>query len=80
MSPKRIKALPDVPTFAELGYKIGVPTWLGYFAPKGVVPRIVKKFSDAVGKAIDDPIFTKHCDVLASSPSYMERTPSRVSF
>jgi tripartite-type tricarboxylate transporter receptor subunit TctC len=38
-SAQRVKALPDVPTFKELGYDLEYYFWVGIFAPKGTPPR-----------------------------------------
>ena len=38
-SAKRVKALPDVPTFKELGYNLEYYFWVGFFAPKGTPHR-----------------------------------------
>ena len=67
---KRLKALPDVPTFAELGYKINMPLWLGLAAPKGVLSPILKKLEAAFTKAFQDPSFTETLDKLVMTPVY----------
>ncbi len=54
---RRLKDVPDIPTFAELGYKVESPNWMGLCGPKGMDPRIVKKLGDAFKKAYDDPSF-----------------------
>ena len=42
-APERHFALPDVPTFAELGFKgVEAATWAGVFAPKGTPPRFLR--------------------------------------
>jgi tripartite-type tricarboxylate transporter receptor subunit TctC len=53
---KRLPQLPDVPTFAELGYKgFEVSNWFGVIAPKGTPPAIVAKLNEAVNRALKDP-------------------------
>ena len=43
-SPQRTPSLPDVPTFAELGYPdFNVSQWYGLFAPPGTPPEIVDR-------------------------------------
>ena len=55
-SAKRIAALPDVPTLAEAGVPgIEDYTWIGLFLPAGTPPAIVKRFNDAVNRALQDP-------------------------
>jgi tripartite-type tricarboxylate transporter receptor subunit TctC len=54
-SPKRHFALPDVPTFAELGYKsVESATWVGLFAPTGTPREVVVKLEQAVGRALHE--------------------------
>lgn len=51
-SPKRLSALPEVPTFAELGYaQVLVSNWMGYVAPKGTPKPIIEKLSAAFVQA-----------------------------
>ena len=56
---KRNPLFPDVPTFYELGYNYEPVLWLGILGPKGMDPRIVKKYEDAFKKAFDDPAYKK---------------------
>lgn len=51
---KRYEGLPDVPTIAETVPGTGIPTWLGFFAPKGTPAEIIKKLNEAVGIALKD--------------------------
>lgn len=53
---KRLSSLPDVPTFAELGYKgMEISNWFGIVAPKGTPEAIVNKLNAAINKALQDP-------------------------
>jgi len=54
---KRFADVPDIPTFAELGYRVECPNWMGLCAPKGVEPQIIRKLSGAFKKAYEDPSF-----------------------
>ena len=47
----RSKALPDVPTLKELGYRPRYYLWVGLFAPKGTPAAIVSTLSGAIDKA-----------------------------
>jgi len=52
----RLKAAPDVPTFAELGMPdMKLATWLGLAAPAGTPPAIVKRINQALNAALQDP-------------------------
>lgn len=54
-SAQRHPALPDVPTFAELGYKgVESGTWAGLFAPKGTPADVVSELRRAGEAALDD--------------------------
>jgi tripartite-type tricarboxylate transporter receptor subunit TctC len=51
----RHPSLPDVPTFAELGFKgIESGTWAGLFAPKGTPPDVLAELRRASGAALAD--------------------------
>ncbi len=54
-APERHFALPDVPTFAELGFKgVEAATWAGVFVPKGTPAAIVAELRSAHAKALAD--------------------------
>ena len=55
-SPKRWPALPDAPTFTELGFeKLQILNVCGLVGPAGLDPRIVEKLRDATVKALANP-------------------------
>ncbi len=55
-SDKRVPALPDVPTFAELDYPALVgSTWAAMLAPAGTPPDIVQRMSGEVARIIRSP-------------------------
>lgn len=59
-SEERLKDLPDVPTFKELGYPgLSIATWTGLFAPKGTPAPIVQRLNEAVAA------IAKHPDYIA---------------
>lgn len=52
-STQRSQALPDVPTFTELGYPDLIAiNWYGVFAPAGTPPDVVAKLNEAFNKAM----------------------------
>ncbi|WP_311222638.1 MULTISPECIES: tripartite tricarboxylate transporter substrate binding protein [unclassified Acidovorax] len=55
-SDKRVPALPDVPTFAELGYPglVG-STWAAMLAPAGTPADVVQRMSEEVARIIRSP-------------------------
>lgn len=55
-SPQRWAALPEVPTFTELGYKdIVVVEFLGWYAPARTPPELVRQLNAAVQEALATP-------------------------
>ena len=55
-SNERLKAFPDVPTFAEAGFPgINLPGWGGLFLPAGTPAAVVAKFNEEVVKALRLP-------------------------
>lgn len=49
-------ALPDTPTFAELGFpSVIAATWAGVFAPANTPADVVKRVDQAVANALKDP-------------------------
>jgi tripartite-type tricarboxylate transporter receptor subunit TctC len=68
--PKRIKSLPNVPTFAEVGFPlVNQPVWYGLLAPAGTPMAIVNKLRDAAVVALKDPKVIKALDEQGSEPS-----------
>ncbi len=57
---KRSPLAPDIPTFAELGYKQNVaPTFFGIYAPTGTPKPIIDKLNQAIAKVASNPEFQK---------------------
>lgn len=55
-SPKRLAALPDTPTFNELGFNVGkVTAWFGVAAPAKTPPDVVKRLNAAANAVLADP-------------------------
>ena len=54
--PQRLDVLPDVPTYAELGYAVNNdPSWFGLVAPAGTPAAAVDRIQQAVAQALQDP-------------------------
>jgi tripartite-type tricarboxylate transporter receptor subunit TctC len=74
-SPQRAVSLPDVPTFAELGFPdFDVSQWYGLFAPPGTPPEIIGKLQGEVAKALASPdvaarLYTLGNEAVGSSAS-----------
>jgi tripartite-type tricarboxylate transporter receptor subunit TctC len=70
---KRIPALPEVPTFKELGYKdVEFYIWAGLFAPKATPAPVINTLREAAKKAVDDPDFKKTMENQGSPISYLD--------
>jgi tripartite-type tricarboxylate transporter receptor subunit TctC len=54
---KRLAALPDVPTFKELGYDVEFYIWSGLFAPAGTPAPVIGALRNAAKQAVEDPEF-----------------------
>jgi len=52
---ERSPALPDVPTFKELGVNMTMTQWYGLAAPAGTPKAVVEKLSHHLGMALKDP-------------------------
>lgn len=54
-SPQRLSNFPDVPTFAELGYKdLTEVSWVGIWTTPDMAPAIQQKMREAILKALQD--------------------------
>ncbi|MEO8305578.1 MAG: tripartite tricarboxylate transporter substrate binding protein [Betaproteobacteria bacterium] len=68
-SPKRINALPDVPTFAEQGFpKFTTSLSYSVLTPKGTPEAILKKLAAAVEAVATDPIYVERLRAQGSEP------------
>ena len=47
-SDKRLPAVPNIPTFKEMGFDVSVKNWHGISAPANLPPAIVEKMSAAL--------------------------------
>jgi tripartite-type tricarboxylate transporter receptor subunit TctC len=66
-SPHRLASLPNVPTFAELGYKdLDAQTFTGLFAPTGTPPEIINKLHDEMVAVLKDPSVVDKFDKLGA--------------
>ncbi len=68
--PHRLGVLPDVPTFAELGYKGFEPVgWYGLLAPAGTPRQIIDKVSADVRTVLAQPAIVARMRDLAIEPT-----------
>jgi tripartite-type tricarboxylate transporter receptor subunit TctC len=73
-STERNRLLPDVPTFAELGYpQLNVSLWYGLVAPAGTPPPVIDKLNRAVGEVLQAPEVVERLHAQGAEP--MRGTP-----
>ncbi|MGM9491160.1 Bug family tripartite tricarboxylate transporter substrate binding protein [Ideonella sp. YS5] len=70
--PRRNPLLPEVPTFAELGYHSFEPLgWFALFMPSGVPAPIAKKFADEANRILHLPDVIQRIEGLGMTPGGM---------
>jgi tripartite-type tricarboxylate transporter receptor subunit TctC len=78
-SPKRLAALPDVPTAAEAGLKaFESAAWFGFLAPRGTPRAPIDRLNKEIAAAVADPavrgLFTGFgAEPIASTPEEFAR-------
>ena len=59
--PRRNATMPEVPTFAEIGYpQVDFLLWYGFFAPAGTPKAVLEKIHAEVSKHLADPQFREN--------------------
>jgi len=69
---KRVAALPDVPTFKELGYDIEFYIWAGLFAPRGTPAPVMKTIRESVKQAVSTAEFKSAMEKLQTPIAYLD--------
>ena len=70
---KRVAALPDVPTFKELGYpEAEFYIWAGVFAPKGTPEPVLAKLRSTLREAVNDPEFKTAMERLETPVTFKQ--------
>jgi tripartite-type tricarboxylate transporter receptor subunit TctC len=73
-APQRLKELPNVPTFKEVGLEpVNRMAYYGILGPKGLPKEVVDKINAGVKKAVEDPAVRKRIEdtgslIVANSP------------
>src|SRR5947208_3174183 len=77
----RVAALPDVPTFKELGYPgAEFYIWAGLFAPRDTPPPALAKLRGSVRAAVGDPDFRAAMDKLETPVAFKQGEEFRKFF
>ncbi|HEV8308932.1 MAG TPA: tripartite tricarboxylate transporter substrate binding protein [Methylomirabilota bacterium] len=70
---KRVAALPEVPTFKELGFPDAeFYIWAGLFAPRGTPEPVLARLRDAMRAAVGDPEFKAAMDKLETPITFKQ--------
>ncbi len=78
---KRVAALPDVPTFKELGYPDAeFYIWAGLFAPKGTPEPVLARLRAATRAAVDDAEFKGAMDKIQTPIAFKQGTEFKTFF
>jgi tripartite-type tricarboxylate transporter receptor subunit TctC len=77
-TPKRLDAIPNVPTLDEQGLKgFDVKVWHGMYAPKGTPQPVIDKLNAALRAAMQDPDVKRRLSELSSDIVPMDKiTPA----
>src|SRR3954447_16189806 len=71
-SSQRLKLLPDIPTFKELGYDAEFYIWSGVFAPAATPAPVVSRLREAVKQAANSADFRSAMEKLQTPVSYLD--------
>mgnify|MGYP000203408988 CR=1 FL=1 len=78
---RRHPALPDVPTFRELGYpEAEFYIWAGVFAPRGLPPAVRARLDEALRQAVAEPEFRQAMEKLKTPIAFKQGEEFRKFF
>ena len=69
---ERLKLLPELPTFKELGYDVEFYIWSGVFAPAGAPAPVLQKLREAVRAAATSAEFRGAMEKVSTPVNYMD--------
>ena len=80
-SPERDLAIPNVPTFAELGYPgFQASSWAGFFAPDGTPEPVLRKLNGEINAALKDPEVVSRIDAIGLVKNYRTQPDAATFF
>ena len=76
--PSRETALPDIPTFSELGHRdVLAREWFGFIAPARTPPEAVARAAGAIRDALQAPMVSESLAKLGLDPTFTSGQPFR---
>jgi len=80
-SEKRMKLLPDVPTYAESGYPgFTASAWTGFFVPAKTPSDIAVKLNAAILEILKEPETVTRLEQIGFEPIYLDQPQSEAMF
>lgn len=80
-SDKRMKLLPDVPTYAESGYPgFTASAWTGFFVPAKTPKEITEKLNATILEILKEPETIAKLEQLGFEPLYLNQVQSQTMF
>lgn len=67
---QRIPTFPEVPTYKELGWPIGVPSFYGIGGPAGIPAAVVTRWEEGARAMVDDPKFKEVMGRLSTTGAF----------
>ena len=75
---KRVRSLPDMPTFGDLGYpEVVAPLWSAMLAPAGTPPAVIERLSRAINQALASPEVAEK--MIAADQEPFGTTPAQLA-
>jgi tripartite-type tricarboxylate transporter receptor subunit TctC len=71
MSPRRLAAMPDLPTMREQGIAAEMGSIRGLGAPRATPPAVLAAIAEAVAKVVQDPEYLAALDAASLPPRYL---------
>jgi tripartite-type tricarboxylate transporter receptor subunit TctC len=72
-SPKRLTALPTVPTLRESGYDVEFSIWVGLFAPRGTPDGAILKLREETRRAVANEKFSSTIQSIGDVVSHLDQ-------
>jgi tripartite-type tricarboxylate transporter receptor subunit TctC len=69
--PEEIAELPEVPTYAEMGYPLSPSIFFGLVGPAGLPEDVISKWEDTLQQIVESDRFTEVASRLNANISYL---------